>query len=67
MSYGPSWPSIWRRSADYVDKILRGAKPAEIPVEQLTKLELVINVNTTKSLGLRLPRILLLRADDLIQ
>jgi putative ABC transport system substrate-binding protein len=67
MSYGPSWPSIWRRAADYADKILRGAKPAELPVEQPTKFELVINVKTAKALGLVLPRILLVRADDMIE
>jgi len=67
MSYGPSWPSIWRRSAEYVDKILRGTTPAEIPVEQQMKLELVINVNTATALGLKPPRILLARADELIE
>jgi ABC-type uncharacterized transport system substrate-binding protein len=67
MSYGPNWPRNWRRSADYVDKILRGAKPAELPVEQPMSLELVINLKTAKALGLQLPRILLARADDVIE
>jgi putative tryptophan/tyrosine transport system substrate-binding protein len=67
MSYGPSWPSMWRRAADFVDKILRGAKPADIPVEQPTTFELVINIKTAKALGLTLPRMLLVRADELIE
>jgi putative ABC transport system substrate-binding protein len=67
MSYGPSWPSMWRRAADFVDTILRGAKPADIPVEQPTTFELVINIKTAKALGLTLPRMLLVRADELIE
>ena len=67
MSYGPNWPSIWRRAADLVDKILRGAKPADMPVEQPMKFELVVNVTTAEALGLTLPRILFARADDLIK
>jgi putative ABC transport system substrate-binding protein len=67
MSYGPNWRSIWRRAAELVDKILRGAKPADIPVEQPTTFELVINVKTAKALGLSLPRIMLARADELIE
>jgi putative ABC transport system substrate-binding protein len=67
MSYGPNWPSRWRRAAEIVDKILRGAKPADIPVEQPTTFELVINLKTTKALGLTLPRQLLVRADELIE
>src|SRR5262249_51493117 len=55
MSYGPNWPSMWRRAADLVDKILRGAKPAEIPVEQPTQFDLVINLTTAKALGLTIP------------
>jgi putative ABC transport system substrate-binding protein len=67
MSYGPNWPSMWRRTAEFVDKILRGAKPADIPVEQPMTFELVINLKTAKALGLTLPRILLVRADELIE
>jgi ABC-type uncharacterized transport system substrate-binding protein len=67
MSYGPNWPSRWRRAAEIVDKILRGAKPADIPVEQLTAFQLVINLKTAKALGLTLPRNLLVRADELIE
>jgi putative ABC transport system substrate-binding protein len=66
LSYGPNWPSMWRRSADFVDRILRGAKPADIPVEQPTNFELVINRKTARALGLNLPRILIAQADDLI-
>jgi putative tryptophan/tyrosine transport system substrate-binding protein len=66
MSYGPSWPHMWSRAADLVDKILRGAQPAGIPVEQPTKFELVINVKTAKALGLTIPPALLQRADQVI-
>ena len=52
MSYGPNFPDLFRRTAEYVDKIFRGTKPADIPVEQPTKFELVINLNTAKALGL---------------
>jgi putative ABC transport system substrate-binding protein len=67
MSYGTSVPDLNRRSADYVDKILRGAKPADIPVEQPTKFELVVNLTTAKALGLTIPETFLVRADEVIE
>jgi putative tryptophan/tyrosine transport system substrate-binding protein len=67
ISYGPNWPHQWRRAAEYVDKILRGAKPADIPVEQPTKFDLVINLTTAKVLGLKVPPTLLARADEVIE
>jgi putative tryptophan/tyrosine transport system substrate-binding protein len=67
MSYGPNWPDRWRRAADIVDKILRGAKPADIPVEQPTKFDLVINSTTAKVLGLEVPPTLLVAADEVIE
>jgi putative ABC transport system substrate-binding protein len=65
-AYGASFPDQFRRAADFVDKIRRGAKPDEIPVEQPTKFELIINLTTAKALGLKIPESFLLRAGELI-
>jgi putative tryptophan/tyrosine transport system substrate-binding protein len=67
MSYGPNFHHLFRRCSEYVDRILRGANPAELPVEQLTKFDLVINLVTAKALRLDMPTMLLARADEVIE
>jgi putative ABC transport system substrate-binding protein len=67
ISYGPNWPDMWRRAAELVDKILRGARAGEIPVEQPTKFDLVVNAITAKAMRLTVPPDLLARADAVIE
>ena len=67
VSYGPSYVDLFRRGAELVDKVLRGEKPADIPVEQPTKFELVVNLITARALGLTVPQMLLARADEVIE
>jgi len=67
VSYGPAFPAVFRRAAEYVDKILRGAKPGDLPVEQAAKFDLVINLTIAKALGLTIPESFLLRADEVIE
>ena len=67
MSYGANFPDLFRRSADMVDKILRGAKPGDLPVEQPTRFDLVVNLTTAKVLGLKVPEAFLVRADEVIE
>src|SRR5262249_18368103 len=67
MSYGPNYTALFRRAGDYVDKILRGAKPGELPVEQPTKFDFVINLTTAKALGIGISPTVLARADEVIE
>ena len=67
LSYGPNLPALFLRAATYVDKILKGAKPADLPVEQPTRFELVVNLKTARALGLSLPQSILIRADHVIR
>jgi putative ABC transport system substrate-binding protein len=67
MSYAPNFTDLWRRAADFVDKILKGTKPADLPVQQATKFEFLVNMNAAKQIGLTIPQKVLARADRVIQ
>jgi putative ABC transport system substrate-binding protein len=67
IAYGPNYPDLYRRAAMYVDKILRGANPSSLPVEQPTKFELIINLKAARAIGLQVPMALMLRADEVIE
>jgi putative tryptophan/tyrosine transport system substrate-binding protein len=67
LSYGPDFAAMWRHSATYVDKILRGGSPGDLPIEQPTRFNLFVNLNTAKALGLRIPQTLLIRADEVVE
>jgi putative ABC transport system substrate-binding protein len=67
MSYGPSYEELYRRSAEYIDRILKGARPADLPVEQPTKFEFVVNLRTAKDLGIKIPQSVVSQADEVIE
>ena len=67
ISYGPDYATMWRRGAEYVDKILRGAKPADLPIEQPTRYLLTVNLKAARALGITIPESILVRADEVIR